>query len=608
MLANASRASRAATCEEWDEDAQTTLPDTRTSANVAAKRSKPELAPTKPHRRRTVEGDGDKMGRTATSTKDDSSIRKMKKAVGLKLDTSFSERESRPYSSGPPVERLPRNTSRPTTKRSVSKVETPTPSTRHQQGECWICDYYGQHIVVPADLQGPLKGLSIPQSSLTASQQPSHQAQKTTKRPESTGIQPRKSRSQSQRGKRPTSFHAGMLPEAYDQHSSQPFPTTEWKMPPTQITPYTNTPFAQMSIMAYDNRYQDYQQSFPMQNDMQAPLARPRPPEPHRGTSARGEPIIEQIPVLMDQPPLTRTTSLKDHQRSRNSSVSREEDARKMPPPETIPAARRPSMFKANTSTTNPVMYHRERRYSNQGPVPAQSPHKERRPDLPPSSYREPPSSAYQTSSHDRPVPRKSTSHQDTKHMVNIIGSGSGLDKRTSMHNAERHVPEAEAYQRSRGTQLHPLTIDAVSKISRHSDSGSQRSINTSSRGSSGGKTKTTGASTDITMTINGVTLGISGDSAENHSIKIQPKRNGGLNISVGEHDSSSKNDEATSLPKRSGSTTSSSKHSRRSSEKEARRPKEESLDRCSDRATKVSSWPSKPSVDESCGYGISYG
>jgi hypothetical protein len=609
MLASGTRKSRAATCEEWDEDAQTTLPDTRTSANVAAKRSKPELVPTKPHhRRRTfVEGEAAKMSRTP-NTRDDASVTKEKKSAGLKLDTSFPERESRLYSSGPPPERR-RSTSRPSAKRSTSKAEKPDePFIRHRLGDCWVCDLYGHHAMVPPEPQGPSKEKSIPQSPVPTSQQSSHQATSKPKRPEASTVQPRPNRSDSYGGQRPVSFHAGMLPETYHPLSAQPFAAPDWNMLPTPILPYAHTPFAQTPTLTSLNRYPDYQQTFPVQYGQQAPAStRPRPPEPQRGMSSRGEPIIQQPQVLRDQPSLTRKSSQRERRNSRDPSLSRDEDARRMRPPQIMPASRRPSMVKASTSTSAPGSLYRERRYSSYGPGPVQAAQSERRPDPPPSSYRERPPSAYLNSSQDRPVPQKSTSQQDPKLATRTKSSSQGLERHTPPLSIERHEVEAEAYQRSQGTKSHPLTVDAVSKISRHSDSGSQRSVNTSSRGSSGGKTKTAAASNDITMKINGLTLGFSGDSAENHRVKIQHNRSGGVNISVSEQPSA-RDTKVTSLQKQSGSTTSSSKQSRRSSEKETRRSRDESADHELHRATRTLSRSGNASLDDSHGYGISYG
>jgi hypothetical protein len=459
-------------------------------------------------------------------------------------------------------------------------------------------------MMVPLEPRVPSEVKHIPPSPLTTLQQPSHQAALSEKIREPSNVQPRPSRPQENRDQRPMSFQAGLSLEAYPPLSPHPFSTGEWSMPPNSMS----SPYAQPPSIMFQSNHPDYQQSFPTQHNQQS-LPRRRAPEPHQSTSSRGGPTVQQSPVLRERPPPVRTTSKREHRHSREPSRSREEDARRMPPPQTIPLARRPSMVKANTSTSTPVSYKHERRYSNYGSTPVQLSMKERKSDPPPSSYREPPLSSYPTTTQERLLREEpSTSHEDPTRSAKGKNSGPDLGRRISPPSTERHEIEAEAYQRSRGTRPQPLTVEAVRKISRRSDSGSQRSVNSSSRGSSGGKTKTTAASNDVMMTINGVTLGISGDSAENHSIKIQPKRDGGVNISVDEHERSGGEKKAASLQKRSGSTTSSSKQSRRGSEKEVRGLRGGSLELDRDQASKVLGRSGKASNDDSYDYGIGYG
>lgn len=646
MPAGNTRASRAATCEDYDEDAQTILPDTRTSANVAAKRSKPEIAPTESHRLHSS-GDEDKMSGRNKSSHNDAPTRKGKKSHGLKLNTSFLERESRPYSSGPPREQPQQSASRPAAaKRSKPKAEKPEPMVRHPPGHCQICDFHGYHKLEPSEAQKPLKERSILQAPLSASQQPSQQVAPTAEHPKASTSQSRPNRRQSCHEQRPTSYHAGM---SYSALPLQPFSASDWNMLPTPLSAYPQTPYVQTPTLPFLNPYEQYSQSLPSQYDQQAPqplgprppeprrrpssragpiiqqspivadkppLGRtkshretPRAPEPARRPSSRAGPIIQQSPVVADKPPLGRTRSHRETPRARDPSTSRQEDAKRMPPPQVIPVRRRPNITNANTTISTPISDQRERGPGNDGPASAQLFSRERKPDPPPSSYREPPLSSYHNSNQDRPVPPKSKSYIEARQATKVNSTQSGLDRPTSIHGADLKEMRAEAYQKSRGTDPQPLTLDAISKIERRrSDSGSQYSINTSSRGSTGGKTKTSLASSDITLTMHGVTLGISADSSENHSIKIQPKRNGGINISVEQQEWSGRDSKALSLRKRSGSTTSSSKQSLRSSEKEVRRSRDQSLDREPEQAPQVSSWTSKALYDDSFGYDLAYG
>ncbi|ERF70448.1 hypothetical protein EPUS_04726 [Endocarpon pusillum Z07020] len=541
------------------------------------------------------------------STHNDAPTRKGSKSTRLKLNTSFLERESRPYSSGPPREPPQQSASRPATaKRSKSKAEKPEPMVRHSPGHCQICDFHGYHKLEPSEAQKPLKEKSIPPSPFSASQQPSQQVAPTAQHPEASKSQSRPNRRQSYHEQRPTSFHDGM---SYSALPLQPFSASDWNMLPTPLSAYPQTPYVQTPVLPFIDPYEQYAQSLPSQYNQQAlPPLGPRPPEPRRRTSSRAEPIIQQSPIVADKPPLGRTRSHRETQRARDPSTSRQEDAKRMPPPQVIPVRRRPNIAKANTTISTPLSDQRERGIGNDGPAHARLSSRERKSDPPPSSYREPPLSSYHNSNQNRPVPPKSKSYTEAKHTSKVNSTQSGLDRPTSILGAELNEMRAEAYQKSRGTNPQPLTIDAISKIERRSDSGSQYSINTSSRGSTGGKTKTTLGSNDITLMMHGVTLGISADSAENRSIKIEPRGNGDFNISVKQQESSGRDNKALSLLKRSGSTTSSSKQSRRSSEKEVRRSRDQSLDREPERAPHVSSWSSKASYDDSFGYDLAYG
>jgi hypothetical protein len=612
MPGDSARTSRAATCEEWDEDAQTALPDTRTSANVAAKRSKPDLVATKSHRSRPVGGDGGKMSSRHKSTQDDASRKKEKRSNGLKLDTSFPERESRPYSSGPPREAPKLSTSRAATKQSASRNETLELLVTHPSGACWICDQYGYHVMMASDVQVASKEKPLPPTPLATSQQLPQQTPQTTKRPGSSKgqAQPRLQRPQAYGDQRPVSYHAGTSYDAYPPYYMQPFAAPEWSMPPTPVSAYQN-PYTQTPTTPFPNQFPEYAPPFHAQYPPQETLpTRRRPSMSRRGTTTRAEPIVKQAPISRDQPPLTRTTSQREHRSSqypsisRDASLSREEDAKRMPPPASIPALRRPNMTKTNTSNSNPISYQSERSSSQDGFATAQLPLRERN-DPPPSSYRERPASSYYNSAQDRPAALKSKTYHEGTRITKVNSAGPGLDRRFSISGGERHEVEAENYQRLRSNKVEPLTTDAITKFSRHSDSGSQRSLNSSSRASSGGKTKGT-TSNDITVKFNRVTVGM--DSTDTYSIKIEPKANGGVNISVDEHEPAGQENKVTSLQKRDNSTTSSSKQSRKGSVREVRLSRAHSLDRGVDQGAKASGWSSQAIFDDSPGYGYGYG
>lgn len=592
MPAAAPRNPLAATCEDYNEDAQTMLPDTRPFANVAAKRAKPELVPIKSRRRQTHTADGDvgKMSRRPNEPKDEASSRKERKSAGLKINTAISDRESRPYSSGPLPERRRSSISRPAISQPSEKAEKAEAFFIHQYGQCRICDYYGKHIMEPLQYPGPSKDLppppliSYPPAPLPALQQ----IPMKVLRPEASPVQPRIRPSSSHR-ERPVSYHAGMSQESYHPLSTPVFPVLDWNVPPATMLPYGHAQYPVTPTILSHNHYPEYQQIFSVPYSQQAPTPPRLPPtEMHPASILHAQPIIQQPSISSYHPTLKRAESQKSQRHSRHPSLSREEDARRMPPP-----SRRLGLTKVNTSTSAAVS--------------------ERRPDLPPSSYREPQALSYHTSlSHEKSAP-KASSREGSERGKKVSGSAPGLDRRVSLPTMERNEFEAEDYQRSRGTRPppSPLTAGTFGDMSRRSDSGSQHSANTSSRGSSGGKTKAAAANNDITMTFNGLTLGISGDKAETHSINIQPQRagrHGRVSIRVNENEEAGRSNKVTSLQRRSGSVTSSSRQSRKAGEKEVWTPRAESSDRDTDRVARSASRSRKTSYVDSFGCGVGYG
>lgn len=394
MLAHGSSNPRPATVEEWDEETQTTVPNTRSSAYVAATRSKADLASTTSSRSRgaSVEGGTNRTKHTSTTIQDDPSGEKSKKPSGLKLDTSYPRRESRPYSSGPLQDRPRRNSSRPAARLPTSKGDKAEKTAkgeilfRHPHGACWICDDYGYHDMAAHEAQLASKDPSLSQPPATASAQPSQPTPQPSKTPESSAVRPRQARSHSTKEQRPMSFHGGMLLDAYQSLSSQPFSSSNWNMPPTPISAYGQPPYVQTPSTPLQNYYPEFRQPPPNQYAAHQTQAahRPRPQsESYRNPSVRDDPIIQQSPVLRDQPALSRTISSRERRPSQEPPRSNDEDARRMPPPQIIPVQRRPSMVKAKTSSSNPAQEIRERRYSMQGSSSAASIARERRTSSP---------------------------------------------------------------------------------------------------------------------------------------------------------------------------------------------------------------------------------
>lgn len=531
-----SSSSHAATCEEWDDEAQTTVPHTRTSANVAAKRSKPELVANASHQKSSQ---GDKRGRGAdTARKGTGQEDKENRADASdeqkidnsgQMDPNLTQRESRLYSSGPPAERTRPNVSRPPSRPPALKMPSVHTAQliRHAQGQCWSCDTYGHH-------------LDVGISPLPTPKETSQRAPSSTKTKAAPAAHPRPMRPQLQGTPRPTSFHAGMLPDSYIAMPSVPV-AMQWQFPSTPISPYTPVQYPPTPTSAYTPSFQDYPSSFEPQPNPPRPYATtlpvrlanppPAPPKPQ-------EPVV-CCDTCIAPAPNTENRSRRYSQNqppARRASHSRENDAKRMPPPSGVPASRRPSMAKEHTIATAAAPRSTERNHGVSRSIPTVSPREERKLDsMPPPSYRDSTRSAvYSAAQYNKAMLSKSSMPLESDQILRARSSGARPDRRSSCPTSERHELEAEFYQQAHRAPSQALTIDAVRKMSRKSDTGSQQSLNSGSRASSGGKTKTTAASNDANNAgYKRVNLDISLEKMDKHSITIQRQAHGTINISV---------------------------------------------------------------------------
>ncbi|KAL9622843.1 MAG: hypothetical protein Q9160_002769 [Pyrenula sp. 1 TL-2023] len=517
----------AASIEDFDEASGNSLPETRKVANVAAKRSRPELDAKLVG---SVDGtsDSDYSNRTAgtgaTQGSTESEPKRPQASTHLKLDTTFQDkpsiqdRERRPYGREMKLDSGQPRENRPAVQRRPSKARKEE-SVRHPPGTCWDCDERGGHAPTPKPSSQPAKIVTIPSSpSRHRKETPSQPKQEHKLQEYAEGRpRPRRSSSTHRSASRPSSFHAGTtasLPAeaaySYPHYSAAPqwpqmhsfipyscppssFPTTF----PTPVTPISTTPVASY---------------------YEPPL--PQTPTYSRRLSSHGPPVIRQ-----DYPP-----SPADHRppspwkHHRESSVprrqDREEDYQRMPPPprpqSTIP--RRPSVKKHVTTTSAEILH--------------QPKHSDPRPLSRSSSHRRPSDAERHVQVLPRPQNRKTVSYEDsataTRRPERPITRRRTLYGHEAFQDLERKQLEAEEYQRSKGTDSLPMTADSLEKArnpvapAKKSEAGSHRSRNSSNRDST---VKAHGS--DITMTMNGVALGFSGDSVESKDIRIKSKPSG---------------------------------------------------------------------------------
>jgi hypothetical protein len=624
-----------ATCEdEDDDDFEDIGEDTRTSANVAAKRSKPELHAKGSYERRRNNGTDSGYASRAGTVGSGSPNRKEKKVADLKIDTAFQERERQPYHYTTAKTDARQPSCRPSADSTPKPVETKK-YYKHREGECWVCDKYGKHI-------DPPKGTPVPVSPTLTRRPPVPEDYVTI---QTSQVQPRMRRTSSNRDPRPVSMYAGVAPGVLFENKTLPstfaneapsYPTTSWHPPTTpltvQYTPLTPVTYAQYPATTAPQVVTPVETQGSYFHTL--PPAKTRPTEPNRRASMYDQserPVVQQgkSPSARSREEKERPSDRRPPLYSHRSSQDREYDRRAMPPPplpqqEQILLARRPSIKKAATSTSVPA----SRRYSQSYEIdrdefPRLEVIRERKAEtlLPPTSYRGP-----SAATSDRPANRKSVSCEQPKQAIEVAArptpASEPFNRRlTEPSPVERYEAEAEAYQRRRGAsdtydvRSHNLTAEALRKVpkaraidTRSETNSSQKSRNSSSKGSSGAKTGQ--SNSDITMRINGIAVGIPADSGQR--ITIQSK---GVNISVGgkgrgsdKEYASSRNGRAPSVASRTSKTNSSREKEKRLERDDGRRvardDEMQTLDRAGRTSQSISRYSSHNEEEEPIGYG----
>jgi hypothetical protein len=632
-----SRRAHRATCEDYYDDFEDAAIDARPSANVAAKRSKPELQPKASFERRRNDGNDSGYGSRTGTVGSGSPNRREKKVVNLKVDTNVEERESRPYHYTTTKTEARQPSTRPSADPAVPKTVEPKRYYKHREGECWVCDKFGKHIEPPQGTPIPISPIAARRPSTTEDYVDTQTSQG----------QPRVRRTSSTRGPRPASMYVGAVPAGLYDTKTLPSPfaqetpsyaTTSWQASTTPLTvhyaPLTPVTYAQYPVATSSQMVTPVETQGSYFHSPPPAKARPaRPVPPSRRASMYEQSDCPVVQLGKSTPARSREENERAYDRrpplhTQKSSHDRDLDRRAMPPPprpqqEQILLAHRPSVKKAATSTSTTALRRHSQSYeSNVGEFPRLEAIRERRAEapLPPTSYRGP-SAAIQ----DRPPNRKPASYDLPKQSVEVatraVPVSEPLGRRRADPPVERHEAEAEAYQRKRGTsdtrglQSHSLTAEALRKVPkvtsmtpRSETNSSQKSRNSSSKGSSGGKTGP--SSSDITMRINGIAVGIPVDSGQR--ITIQSK---GVNISVGgkgrstdKEYASSRIGRAPSIMSRTSKTSSGHGKERRSEHDNAMRVLRDDEIRAPDcagrRSQSISRYVSRDQEEEPIAYG----
>lgn len=574
---------RAAYCEEYSEDAHTTLPDTRQTANIAAKRSrhiaKPKVTDT--HDGRSDSGNSSQT--VATLNSGDSSLESKAGAKPLRLDTGAPAIKRRPALVAKKTESRPLSPQKSSHKRSSSNARDGR-SAKQGLCTCSECKSNARKSLTPLETSWPA---AVNQQVRPKQRTPitSHSARPPLPQPtqdapvyQPAQARPRALTSQSYRHPRPMSYHGAMPGAVYIQPQPLPIPierrpstpySTPIMFPPPSYPPNRGSYFPAPQAPA--PRHQDSFALPPSPYEMQSRLP-PRQwitdhPSNRHSMVYTSSPVIEnfqQLPYIPRAPsaqPTSRPSfSYYDAPSTpREDFIRRDEDFYRMPPPP--PPAPNPRtqhrpaiMHAATTSAAHPLLHHpRSRRVedTNDQISGHRSPkkehtgehHRSRRPSLAsrPSGT---PSSEKQTShSIERGLARMSIESNDAaaknRRRVSYYGH-------ETAHDLQRVV---ETYQTDTNTTADaipvPITTDSLKLVRKktHSDSGSRASAE--GRGSREGSDVKPRSSTDrrngsdvkarndndgVTVRFHpssGVNLDVKGGSVEGRSISLRQSREG---------------------------------------------------------------------------------
>ncbi|KIV83658.1 hypothetical protein PV11_05662 [Exophiala sideris] len=528
------RESRVATVEDWDDDAQTALPGSRTTANVATKRPQQDL--TLRSREQKPSGDADDPGyasRSATLVSEPTG-RNRRKMPDLKLNTAIPERERQPY-------HVPQSASaKPSTRRQSSPQDkdldseprlTKTRPVVHNRGTCQVCDHYGEHIDMKQERTRTSNVAAPPLSPNSVRRSASRGVR------DDAALSSRPRRPSLDRQPRPISMvSAHQIPAQYITQAVYGPPVVSSPVWATPSTPtmsfnpqtYAHTPASPFSSTSFTH-YQQFPQYYDAPRPMDPPPNRPsRRPSPVRRSSTNGEPVIRQSYPDGSTPMLERGSPRESRPilASRASVRTVDSDRIAMPPPPPPPTkqqqpeivpVRRPSTRRAKTyhPSEPPV---RERQYDSDYydedyfDVPksrgAPSGTKDRRepPSLPPSSYRGP---AY-VDTRDRPgLARNYTTPTATTKVAS--SKVQEAPRRSTMATVplEQKADDVEEYIRRRSKTSSELTAEALRNLNKGNSSSksetgssySHKSLQSSSKDSSGrGRSHTSGTRTSITL------------------------------------------------------------------------------------------------------------
>ncbi|KAI9926400.1 hypothetical protein MW887_004164 [Aspergillus wentii] len=580
----------AAFCEEYDEDANEILPDTRLVANIKPQKTTDLRSAAEPL---PIDGASDSgySSRTAATVNSTQSAPSGRKSpVPLKLDTAAlkradlervrssrkeqrvkdrTARQVREREEKMQVGSYPSGGHHPSMQRSPSRRGRESSHVRHYPGTCWECEQGLYHTsstpVEPRAIEYPYYGSQSgpvhdypppPPSPRQAPRYPPsvvHDVHVShSSRPHARAN--RTNTYHASGNNRPLSYH-GMMP-GMGGMMYNPSPMSRYEHgPPLSSSAYANQSYGPAPYPPQSPYYAMSDYMPPSEHHQERSASRPREQPRGRRSSVYGPPVVDYdppTPTYEDGEPLDHVTSRDSRQRMpSNSSYDREEDYYRMPPPPLkqkstphIIQKKRPDGPK-KSATTNSITSERRQSKSSfdMSEIDAA---------LPDEGYRR--------SSRETIIPERSRSLRDSRRPAASAYRESSRPSRIAIEGPRRRRQtiydlegeeieeksrEAEEYQASRSAKAVPvpLTADALYKAKTsqraESDSGSQKSRSNSSRGSDARTQNGSGVGSkpeddsNIVMTMNGVTMSFTQESVGGKKISVRTGDTGAVELNI---------------------------------------------------------------------------
>lgn len=570
-------APHAAYFEDYNEDSKTTLPETRQTANITARRSKPDVVKLKGGAPVQDEfSDSGYSSRTgATLGSGDSSLDSKTGAAPLRLDTSFAARKERLGLQQRELHPLGEGSRKPALRRTESKSRD---RGSKLQGECPCdeCKPQGSQTSRSPEKARSFRDVAaktIPKAQPQVAPPPRPQS---TKPPspkavhenpvqQSAQARSRPATAQSHRRPRPMSFHEGSLPQVTYK------PVYVAQVQPPMAAP---SPFPPPSYPPPSHSY------FPTATPVHQPYPYSIPPSPIEGRPAmprwisgqqppqrqafvyNTSPVVEyvqqpQYPTTIPPQPVVRRTSIPRGYpyRPRDETYIHDEDYYRMPPPPPPPKQQiqRPSIrHAATTSVAHAALYSRR----NTRADVTQEPHPV--PRSPVEAITSPREASQRPAMATRPSNSSSNNSGSSSHAIEremrrlSVESNARPSRPLSYygHESARDLERSvEAYQACSGSGTsNPMNVDTLNLVRKktHTSSDAGSRLSNQSKGSKrsneikprtstdrreGSDVKSRNDTDGITMRFNAlqaVSVDVKGSSVEGRNISLRPSKDGG--------------------------------------------------------------------------------